>query len=176
MGDRSNDDTLSSFGFLLKDVSRLYSRNFERHCAALGLTLSECRVLGHLRRHEGISQARLADLTDSDPMTLGRLLVRMEACALVERRPAPSDGRAFSLYLCPQSGPLLDEIGRLSVLARAEAMTGLSAVDQSHLLLLLQRLRENLDALMPGLSDGGGPVKPPTQSAPLPRRVQRKAA
>ena len=176
MGDRSNDDTLSSFGFLLKDVSRLYSRNFERHCAALGLTLSECRVLGYLQRNEGISQARLADLTDSDPMTLGRLLARMEACTLVERRPAPSDGRAFSLYLCPQSGPLLEEIVRLSGLAQTDAMSGLSAVDQSQLLLLLLRLRTNLDALMPGLSDGGRHEKPPPQGAHAPRRVQRKAA
>ena len=39
---------LKDFGFLLKDVSRLYSRNFERQSAALGLSLAQCRVLAHL--------------------------------------------------------------------------------------------------------------------------------
>ena len=51
---------LKDFGFLLKDVSRLYSRNIGRHSAALGLSMAQCRVLAYLERHEGISQARLA--------------------------------------------------------------------------------------------------------------------
>ena len=51
---------LKDFGFLLKDVSRPYSRNSGRHSAALGLSLAQCRVLAYLERHEGISQARLA--------------------------------------------------------------------------------------------------------------------
>lgn len=49
MDSRHAIDALSSFGFLLKDVSRLFSRNFERHCAQMGLTLRQSRVLGYLQ-------------------------------------------------------------------------------------------------------------------------------
>jgi DNA-binding MarR family transcriptional regulator len=141
-------DALSNFGFLLKDVSRLFSHHFERHCAEIGLTLAQCRVLGYLQRNEGISQARLAELTDSDPMTLGRLLARMEAGALVERQTDPGDGRAHRLCLGPKAAPLLDEIWRLSECTRARALTGLDVADRGQLLALLQRVRDNLDAPM----------------------------
>jgi DNA-binding MarR family transcriptional regulator len=142
-------DALSSFGFLLKDVSRLYSRSFERRCAAIGLTLPECRVLGYLQRQAGISQARLAELTDSEPMTLGRLLARMEALALVERRSDPNDGRAHSLFPGPKAAPLLDDIWRLSDSTRAWALTGFDAADRNRLMALLQRVRDNLEVPAP---------------------------
>jgi DNA-binding MarR family transcriptional regulator len=170
-------DALSNFGFLLKDVSRLFSRNFERRCAEIGLTLAQCRVLGYLQRNEGISQARLAELTDSDPMTIGRLLARMEAGAFVERRPDPSDGRARSLSLGPKAAPLLDEIWRLSQRTRAQALTGLDAADRSQLMELLQRIRDNLDAPMPeGAERDRGPANSATPDVAAPCRAQPKAA
>jgi DNA-binding MarR family transcriptional regulator len=177
LDDHQATDALSTFGFLLKDVSRLFSRNFERRCAEIGLTLPQCRVLGYLQRNEGISQARLAELTDSDPMTLGRLLARMEAGALVERRRDPNDGRAHSLHLGPKSGPLLGQIWRLSDRARAEALAGLDAAARSQLVTLLQRIRGNLEDLMPGAAThGNSPERPATSNGAAPRRAQRKAA
>ena len=85
---------LRSFGFLLKDVSRLYVRRFEQRAAALGLTLPQCRALVYLAMHEGISQVRLAELTDIEPMTLVRILDRMEADGWLERRLDSADRRA----------------------------------------------------------------------------------
>ena len=105
MDSRQAIDALSNFGFLLKGVSRPFSRSFERQLAEIGLTLARCRVLGYLQRIEGISQARLAELADSDPMTLGRLLARMESGALVDRRPDPGDDRAHCLSRGPKASP-----------------------------------------------------------------------
>jgi DNA-binding MarR family transcriptional regulator len=155
-------DALSNFGFLLKEVSRLFSSNFERHCAEIGLTLAQCRVLGYLQRSGGISQTRLAILTDSDPMTLGRLLARMESGALVERHPDPCDGRAHCLSLGPKAAPLLDEFWRLSARTRAQALKGLDASDRGQLLALLQRVRDNLDASMP---ESAEPARRPARPA-----------
>jgi MarR family len=80
-------DRLRYFGFLLKDISRLHSKNFERHSVTLTLTLTlaQCKVLPHLQRNEGVSQVRLAELADTDPMTLVRFLDRMERDGWVER-------------------------------------------------------------------------------------------
>jgi len=69
-------DRLRNFGFLLKDVSRLSGLNFEREASSLNLTLAQSKVLIYLQRNEGISQVRLAELTDTDPMTLVRNLDR----------------------------------------------------------------------------------------------------
>ncbi len=153
---RNTMDPLANFGFLLKDVSRLYSRNFERHAAAHGLTLEQCRVLGHLSRHEGICQARLAYLTDMDPMTLGRLLARMEASGLIERRAASSDRRVRALYLRKPSGRVLQTIWKLRDLSHEEALAGLGASEKKQLIDTLNLIQSNLDALLPGIVDQGG--------------------
>ena len=59
------------FGFLLKDVTRLYVQRFEQHAAALGLTLAQCKALMRLADCEGVSQVRLAELTDLEPDGVG---------------------------------------------------------------------------------------------------------
>src|SRR6202158_6511029 len=82
-------DRLRIFAFLVRDVYRLYAKHFERYAREIELTLPQCKVLGHLSRNEGISQARLAELTDTDPMTLVRTLDRMQQDEWIERRPDP---------------------------------------------------------------------------------------
>ena len=103
-------DPLQNFGFLLRHFCRSYSCNFERHSAALGLTLSRCKVLAYLQRNEGVSQARLAFLTTTDPMTQARQLDRMAAEGLLERRADPNDWRAHCLHLLPAALQVLDEV------------------------------------------------------------------
>lgn len=154
-------DPLRDFGFLLRDLARLNTLNFERHAAAAGstLTLSQCRVLTYLQRNEGISKARLAELTGTDPMTLGRLLARMTADGLVDQRIDATDRRAHRLYLKPDRAlPLLDEIWRSADKCRAEALVGLEPAERTQLMTLLRRVQENLDTLMPGEADRGTPA------------------
>lgn len=146
-------ELLRNFGFLLKDLSRMYSLNFERHSSELNLTLGQSKVLAYIERNEGISQVRLAYLTDTDPMTLGRILNRMEADHLIERRPDPADRRVRRLFLQAAAIPVLQEIWRLSDCARAETLSGLSATERKQLVSLMQRVHANLDALIPGAAD-----------------------
>src|ERR1700722_18382124 len=68
---------LNEFGFLLKDVSRLNTRHFEQCALPLGLTLGQCKVIVYLSCNEGTTQARLAQLSETDPMTLVRMIDRM---------------------------------------------------------------------------------------------------
>ena len=146
-------DPLRNFGFLLKDVSRLYSLNFQRHATDLNLTLPQCKVLCYLQRNEGISQAQLAYLTDTDPMTLVRILDRMERDGLIERRPDPTDRRARRLYLQAPALPVLKEIWRVSDRARAESFSRMPVADRAQLLSLMQQMHSNLEALLPGATD-----------------------
>src|ERR1700731_5393 len=90
---------LRTFGFLLKETSRLYVERFEQRAGALGLTLPQCKVLVFLADHEGISQMQLAELTELEPMTLVRVLDRTESDGWLERRNDPADRRARRLYL-----------------------------------------------------------------------------
>jgi MarR family transcriptional regulator for hemolysin len=143
-------DRLRNFGFLLKSVSRLSSKNFEHYARELDLDLTECKVLVHLARNEGVSQARLAELSDTAPMTLVRSLDRMETDHWIERRPDPGDRRAHRLYLTDKAHSLLERIWRIADHAREQAFAGISNADRNRLLDLLEQVHANLAALEPG--------------------------
>jgi DNA-binding MarR family transcriptional regulator len=141
------NERLRNLGFLVRDVSRLYGRHFERQARELELTLAQCKVLAHLQRNEGISQARLAELTETDPMTLVRTLDRMQQDRWIERRPDPADRRAHRLFLCEEAKPVLARMWRIADQARGEAIAVLSGAEVDQLLELLRRLHENLQQL-----------------------------
>jgi MarR family transcriptional regulator for hemolysin len=138
-----------SFGFVLKDTSKLYVQRFEERARELGLTLPQCKALVYLSRSEGMSQVELAGSAEIDPMSMVRILDRMELDGWVERRADPSDRRARRLYLKPKSKPLLEAIDRVSSATRDEALAGLSAEEAELLMTALQKVRHNIAALHP---------------------------
>jgi len=140
-------ERLRNLGFLLRDVWRLYAKYFERHAHELNLSLPQCKVLAHLSRNEGISQAQLAELTATDPMTLVRTLDRMQQDGWVERRPDPQDRRAHRLYLREAAKPIVARMWKLSDQARAEMLSVLKAQEREQLLDLLERLQAHLQKL-----------------------------
>ena len=149
------------FGFLLKDVTSLYVQRFEQHAAALGLTLAQCKALMRLADCEGVSQVRLSELTDLDPMTLLRILDRMESEGWLERRKDPRDRRVRCLYLTSKAKPLLDDIRGLIDITWEEAFAGIPKQKSDLVMELLDTVRSNLIAL--------GTV-PAAGAAPLARR------
>lgn len=142
-------DLNRQLGFLLKDTTRRYTRRFEERAQALSLTLAQCRALLHLENNEGVSQKRLSELTELDPMTLVRILDRMEADGWVQRRFDPTDRRAHTLWLTPKSRPVLEHIARLVTETRAETLHGLSNEERAKLIELLERVHANLSSLPP---------------------------
>ncbi|MDQ2926593.1 MAG: MarR family transcriptional regulator [Pseudomonadota bacterium] len=140
-------DRLKNFGFLLKDVSRRYVQRFEQHAAVMSMTLVQCRALVRLEKNEGISQAGLAELIEVEPMAMVRIIDRMQADGLLERRLDPDDRRARRLHLTPKSKPLLEEIWRLADLTRAETFAGVPRAEREAFIAVLERLDSNLSAL-----------------------------
>ncbi|HLK71347.1 MAG TPA: MarR family transcriptional regulator [Steroidobacteraceae bacterium] len=141
------NERLRNLGFLMRDVSRLYGRHFERQARELELTLAQCKVLAHLQRNEGISQARLAELTETDPMTLVRTLDRMQQDRWIERQPDPSDRRAHRLYLREEAKPVLARMWKIADQARSDALCVLGEQECEQLLELLGRLHVHLQQL-----------------------------
>ena len=84
----SNAPTL---GFLLHEVARLLRRRFEQNARDSGLTRSQWQVLAYLANNEGINQSGLADLLEIEPITLCRIVDKLQALGLVERHRDPSD-------------------------------------------------------------------------------------
>jgi MarR family transcriptional regulator for hemolysin len=140
-------EQLRNFGFLLKDLGRLYTRRFEERAEALHLTLPQCKTLGYLSRNEGVSQVRLGELTEIDPMSMVRILDYMEAEGWVERRADPSDRRARRLYIKDKARAILDEIWQLADATRTEFLAGLSVEESLRLIDMLERIHATARAI-----------------------------
>lgn len=173
-------DRLRNFGFLLKDVSHRYVLRFEQRARGISLTLPHCKVLVRLEKNEGISQARLAQLADIEPMTMVRILDRMEGDGLLERRADPTDRRARRLYLTKKAWALLDEIWHLADLTRAETFAGISRQDRDAFMGILERMHRNvcaLDEQSIGSSDpaaAGRPARIAGNGASRPRQARTR--
>lgn len=141
---QSSRDPQRSIGFLLKDVSRLMMRRFNRRSRELGLTQSQLQALAFLVPREGINQAALAELMDIQPITLARLIDRLEEAGLVERRRDPADRRAVNLYIGKNASPLIDKMWEFAAETRRDALAGLSEDDQEVMIGHLQHMRMNL--------------------------------
>ena len=133
-----------SFGFLLHDIARLVRKRYEQRARPLGLTRAQWQVLAYLQRHEGINQSGLAELLELEPITIARLLDRMEEAGLVERRADPADRRARRLFLTARARPMLERGRVLGDEVRAEAFIGLDAAERDSLIDMLMRVRGNL--------------------------------
>ncbi|HUJ00940.1 MAG TPA: MarR family transcriptional regulator [Usitatibacter sp.] len=160
---------LRNFSFLLSDVSRRYVLRFERRARELSLTLPQCRALVRLEGNEGASQARLAELSDMEPMMMVRVLDRLEGRALVERRPDPADRRARSLHLTAKGRQALDSIWRLAESTRAEVFGGVSVEEREAFLDVLERIHGNVCAL----EDGPRPGEPRARGGAAPKARSR---
>lgn len=133
-----------SLGFLLNDVSRQMRNRFDRQARALGLTRAQWRVMMFLRRHEGARQNELAALLEVENVTLGRHIDRLEESGWVERRPDPSDRRAWRLFLAEKSMPMLDKLAVFLIETRETALNGFSAKERDALIETLLRIKTNL--------------------------------
>ena len=133
------------FGFLVSDIARLVATEFDRRGRQrLVLSRAQCRVALYLSTLGPMSQAKLAETLDVTPMTVARMLDRMEEAGWVQRVPAPNDRRAFLVQATDKVedvlGPALDLGDEITALA----MQGLSGEEQQTLLRLLSRVRGNL--------------------------------
>lgn len=131
-------------GFLINDVARLLRRNFMRRAQADGLSLAEWRALAYLSRQEGINQTDLAESMEIQPMTLARLIDKLQHLGLVERRKDPQDRRAYRLYLTKASQPLISKLWAIAEESRELALAGLSERRRKDLMTALMRVKANL--------------------------------
>ncbi len=134
-------DTL---GFLLSDVSRLIRRRFDERARTIGATRAQWRTLVTLSRNEGANQGTLAELLEVEPITLCRMIDRLEEAGLVERRRDPADRRAWRIFLTPKARPVLDQLRLFADGMFDDVLTGVSGDERSTLTAALQRMRDNL--------------------------------
>ena len=166
--------------FLLHDIARLLRVSGDRRARAHGMTRAQWVILWQLQRQPGLSQKELAEIMEVEPISVARLVDRLAARAMVERRDDPADRRIWRLHLLPPAYPVLDHMRTEREDVAALLATGLSPATLAMVRQSLIAMKANIlsemrprpaDPPSPALSTAA-PIQPtaPAQARPVSRR------
>lgn len=137
---------MENFAFEIVESARLIRREANKRAAVLGATKAQWRVLAYLKRSgDGARQVELAEALDVEPITLCRMIDRLEESGFVERRRDDHDRRAWRIHLTPAAAPVLMKLEAMGRAFNADMLTGISEADKQAALRVLGRIRDNLD-------------------------------
>jgi MarR family transcriptional regulator, transcriptional regulator for hemolysin len=106
------DEVHRDLMFLLHDVARLLRVDADKRARLHGMTRAQWAILIWLERQPGISQKELSEILEVEPISVARLIDRLEARGMVERRPDPRDRRIWRLHLLAPAHDVLHEIDK----------------------------------------------------------------
>ncbi len=95
---------------LLHDVARLIRVEADKRARVHGMTRAQWGMLARLNRNPGMTQKELADLLEVEPISVARMVDRLEASGMLERRADTHDRRIWRLHLLPAAEPLLKKM------------------------------------------------------------------
>jgi MarR family transcriptional regulator for hemolysin len=134
---------MEMFPFEIADTAHALRKAFDRRAVGLGVTRAQWKVLFRLKRQPGLRQIELADMLDIEPITLSRIVDRLEEARLVERRADPADRRAWRLHATALAQPLIAKLMAVADNMVGEAFEGIDPEDVEITRRVLARIREN---------------------------------
>jgi DNA-binding MarR family transcriptional regulator len=135
---------MEHIGFLFANNSRLARRAFDRKMREIGVTGPQARLLLTLTRSPGENQGFYAERLEVEPITLCRMIDRLEEANLIERRPDPADRRAWQLHLTDKSRKIVGRLQQKVDSLVDDMLAGLTARDRAEFGRLLEVVGENL--------------------------------
>ncbi len=142
-------------GYRLADNSRQLRRLFDERVRGLGLTGPQARLLLSLDRNPNENQAFYAERLEIEPITLTRIVDRLEDAGWIERQSDPADRRARILHLTDKSRGIVARLNA-SVEDLFEAMLGgFDDAERAAFADMLGRIAANIAAArQPEVADG----------------------
>jgi MarR family transcriptional regulator, transcriptional regulator for hemolysin len=137
-------DLEDDFLVLLYDVARQMRTVMDQKARDHESTRAQCIILARLERQPGMSQNELAAIAEVAPITVARLVDRLEEQGLVERCTDPEDRRIWRLRLTPAAAPLLRDIRLYRAEMRALMTKGISPAALKTMVVGLRRMKTNL--------------------------------
>ena len=166
-------DRSANFGLLMKDIGRLYVKLFNFVSEDIGVSFAEAKVLMCLSQAPAVSQIQLAELAYIEPMSLVRILDRMEHQGWIERRPHPTDRRARQLHLTASAAPMIETIVKVSSQMHVQSLGVFRAEERTVLMDLLEQLHAQLLHMVTEQTDKA--VQRPSSGNETGRRAGRNA-
>lgn len=138
------DDDQTNELLFIHEIARQVRTCFDRRVSHLGLTRSQWRALCIIQRYPEVSQNKIAELMEIEPITLARILDRMEKAGWIKRKAHPKDKRVKQISLTNKVDGILAEIRKIAVKTRKDALANFSEAEHEKLLELLSRIKTNV--------------------------------
>jgi MarR family transcriptional regulator for hemolysin len=130
--------------YVLHDVARLIRTKADQRARTHGMTRAQWVILSRLERQPGLSQNEMAAIVEVEPITIARLVDRLQASGFVERRADPKDRRIWRLHLTPAAEPMLAEIKKVKAQLHDEITAGVEPATLDLMVDGLLKLKANL--------------------------------
>ena len=134
---------METLPFEIGETAHALRKAFDRRAVGLGVTRAQWKVLFKLTRKPGLRQVELADMLDLEPITLCRIVDRLEEAELVERTRDPEDRRAWRLHVTAKAQPLIEKLQEVGAVLVAQAFAGIDEKDIEIARKVLAQAREN---------------------------------
>jgi len=140
---------METLPFEISETAHALRKAFDRRACGLGVTRAQWKVLFRLERQPGLRQIELADMLDIEPITLSRIVDRLEEAELVERVADPADRRAWRLHVTAKARPLVEKLRAVADEMIADAFAGIDPKEIAITRQVLGRVRENASRVVP---------------------------
>ena len=124
------------------ETAHALRKAFGRRAASVGVTGAQWKVLFKLTLKPGLRQTDLADMLDIEPITLTRILDRLQEAGLIERSSDPADRRAWRLHVTAKAKPLVAKLRAIADEMTADAFAGIDPRDIETTRQVLALVRE----------------------------------
>lgn len=135
---------METLPYEIGETGHALRKAFTRRAASLGVTGAQAKVMLRLMLRPGMRQVELADMLDIEPITLSRIIDRLEEAGHVERVADPADRRVWRLQVAAAAEPLVGKLKAVAAELVAEAFADIDPRDIEIARQVLARARDNL--------------------------------
>ncbi|RJF91205.1 MarR family winged helix-turn-helix transcriptional regulator [Sphingomonas cavernae] len=128
----------------LSIIARQLRTHFDQSVARLGVTRSQWTVIAVTARHPGVTQRTIAKALEISEASAGRLIDRLCADGLLERRAKDDDRRAHAVFLTEAGQAITSRLGEIARANEDVAFKGFNEDDLARLNALLDAISENV--------------------------------
>lgn len=125
-------------------LARQMRQRFDERVEQMGVTRAKWVLIAAVAREPGTTQREIAARLDVSDVTAGRMIDRVTADGLVERRADPQDRRAYRIFLTPAAQPLMAKLGAAAEAYESEMFACMDDADLATMNALLDKLASHI--------------------------------
>ena len=128
----------------LSVLARLMRSDFDRRISNVGVTRSQWSMIAVVSGMPGATQRQIAEMLDMSEASAGRLVDKLCAEGLLERRAREDDRRARAVYMAESAAPILEKLGEIAKSSEAQLFAGIDDDDLKVTLAVLDQIYANV--------------------------------